>query len=103
MKPCAHTPKLVYCIAPDGEYKIEGRAYRPFRNTAAAWQHVSDMGSRWIFYPIAVVTSIKGIIADGMSKEWIGRRITTLIKTIAADAEHVADYCDRKCPFGLYP
>ncbi len=39
-------------IAPDGACVTEGR----FESVEAAWDRFTDMGSRWIFYPIAVVT-----------------------------------------------
>lgn len=104
--PHPDTPKLLCCIAPDGEHQTEGRPHDPYPSTESAWNRSNDMGSRWFFYPIHVVTSTGKIIADvphGMSKEWIGRRLATLCKAIAAHSEHACDYINGKTPFEILP
>lgn len=106
MIPSHHTPKILHCIAPDGEHVTEKRWYNPFPDTDSAWRWSSDMGSRWFFYPIHVVASIGGIIADvpdGMAKEWIGKRLATLKKAIASDPDHACDYANGKTPFCIWP
>lgn len=103
MVPSHHTPKVLVCIAPDGEYVTEGQP-DPYPDVDAAWRRSSDMGSRWFFYPIHVVTSPGGIIADvprGMSDWWVGRRLATLCKAIAADSQAVCDWLNEKTPCPL--
>lgn len=106
MMPADHTPKLLCCIAPDGEHVTEKRWHDPFPDTDAAWRWSSEMGSRWFFYPIHVVTTPRKIIAavpDGMAKEWIGRRLSTLCKVIASDAQHACDWINGKTPLCIFP
>lgn len=105
MIPSHHTPKLLVCIAPDGEYVTEG-SNEPYPDTDAAWRRSNDMGSRWYFYPIHVVVSIGEIIADvphGMSTLWEGRRLSSLRKAIASNSKHACDYINGKCPFDILP
>ena len=95
----------IHCIAPDGEYVTEGR---DFPDTDTAWQRVNDMGSRWFFYPIPVVTSTgpAAIIRDvpeGMPKEWIGKRFAALLLAIAADPDDSLAYANGDAPFCIYP
>lgn len=90
------------CIAPDGDFVTEGR---DFPSIGSAWDRSSDMGSRWYFYPIHIVTGKRRIldVPHGMPKAWIGRNLNTLRSAIAADPEHACDYANGKCPFLIYP
>lgn len=91
-------------IAPDGEYKNEG----DFETVDAAWRRADDMGSRWFFYPVCVVTgnSRQPRIVDlphGMPSDWKGRTLKKLCAAFAADSEHVCDYVNGKIPFCILP
>ena len=106
MHPAEHTPKLLRCIATDGSMVWEGSFLQPFPDTDAAWRRASDMGSRWFFYPIHVVTSLRGFIADvpnGMSDLWIGKSVYTLARAIEDNQGHACDYIAGRCPFELLP
>lgn len=103
MKPIDHTPKILACVAPDGDYVTENGIYR---NTRAAWDRSNDMGSRWFFFPIHVVCTPGLIVADvphGMPREWVGRKLSTLRAAIASDEEHACEYINGESPFGIYP
>lgn len=95
------TTKKLVCIAPDGATITEGE----FETTEQAWNRSEDMGSRWYFYPIHIVTGEKKIIdtPDGMSKEWIGRNLSTLIKQIQQDEEETLSYANGEIPCPFYP
>jgi len=100
------------CLAPDGTIITESRE---FPTVQAAWDRSSDMGSRWFFYPIHVVTgpgapgihrpALSRIIAvpHGMDAEWKGRALGTLAKALAADSQHAADYCNGLTPLCVSP
>ncbi len=96
------------CLAPDGAIITESRS---FPSIEAAWARSSDMGSRWYFYPIHVVTgpcscpARARIVAvpDGMGAEWIGKTLGKLSQACAADSQHAADYCNGLIPFCVYP
>lgn len=45
------------CMSFDGDYVTEKRGFDTVSN---AWNHASDMGSRWFFYPFCFVTSASG-------------------------------------------
>lgn len=94
------------CIAPDGEHQTE-RGYERdgFPTIDAAWDHANDLGSKWIFYPIAVVTAGETIraVPHGMPEEWIGRKLATLCKAFAADSQHVCDYVNGETPCCVFP
>ena len=99
------TKLALRCLAPDGEHVTEGR---DFPDIESAWQRACDMGSRWFFYPVSVVTTAgsAAIIRDtpeGMPKEWIGRRLSTLAKAFAADPDHACEYANGNTPFCIYP
>ena len=99
--------KTIYklrCIAPDGESVNASRF--DFDTVEAAWEEAGDMGSRWFFYPISVVTTssqraarsiIRGV-PDGMGKHWIGRQFGTLCKAIAENASEVCDWINGEAP-----
>lgn len=90
------------CIAPDGEYKTEGE---DFPSVESAWQRADDMGSRWFFYPVNVVTGKDRIISvpHGMSQDWIGKSFRRLCRAFAAESEHVCDWINGKDQLGIYP
>lgn len=92
-------------IAPDGENVTEGNN---FPTPAAAWQRCNDMGSRWIFYPIPVVTHVSRArtiadVPDGMPREWIGRHLSTLIRALQPNPEETLAYAEGKAPLFVYP
>ena len=93
--------KLV-CIAPDGEFVTEGA----FQTTEDAWNRSEDMGSRWFFYPIHVVTGDKGKrivdVPDGMGRGWIGKELKTLRKVIATESEEICEWLNGNAPCPIY-
>lgn len=93
--------KQLRCIAPDGAFVTE----KYFNTIDEAWDHSSDMGSRWIFYPIHVVTGKKKILAvpDGMSDWWVGKNFSTLCKSIAENSDEVCDWLNGECPCPILP
>jgi len=92
--------KLI-CIAPDGESVTERN---DFKSIDEAWERSSDMGSRWFFYPIHVVTGKRKIldVPDGMSKHWIGRNIETLQREIKANSDEICDWVNGDTPCPLF-
>lgn len=95
----------LHCIAPDGEFITEGREFPAIES---AWNRNENMGSRWIFYPIHVVTTAgkAAIIRDvphGMVKEWIGKRLSSLIKAMKERGEDATNYANGDAPFHVYP
>ena len=93
------------CLAPDGEYITERD---DFPTIETAWNRANDMGSRWFFYPVGVVTSTgpSAIIRDvpcGMPKEWIGKRFARLCAAFATDSQHACDYANGETPYCIYP
>jgi hypothetical protein len=68
------------CISPDGEFKTEGK----FPTIEDAWRRSQDMGSRWFFYPIHVVTSARKIldVPQGVPEAWVGRWLDTFIRAL---------------------
>lgn len=96
----------LHCLAPDGESVREGE----FDSIAAAWERGQDMGSRWYFYPVQIVTgparSDRARILEtphGMPQEWKGRTLGKLKRAFAADSEHAADYCNGLCRLMIHP
>lgn len=84
------------CFAPDGAYVTEGT----FNSVDAAWNRAADMGSRWFFYPISVVTGKKKIldVPYGMSKDWIGRNYSTFMREMAGCADDMCDWINGEIP-----
>jgi hypothetical protein len=71
------------CIAPDG-----------------------DMGSRWFFYPVSVVTGdtprpqlARIIDAPRELRPFIGKRLSMLTKYFAENAEMICDWINGESPF----
>lgn len=89
------------CIAPDGEFVTEG----DFPSIEQAWERSNDMGSRWFFYPIHIVTGKDRILSvpHGMPKEWLGKSIKTLCRAFATHSEHACDYANGQIPFLILP
>ncbi len=96
--------KRLICIAPDGAFVKEGS----FDTTEDAWNRAEDMGSRWIFYPIHVVTGAKGKrivdVPDDMGKGWIGKNLSTLCKAIAEESDEICEWLNgyAPCPISYY-
>lgn len=66
---------------PEGDFVTD---FRDRRTVQEVWQELSDMGSRWIFYPITFVATDKTIKDAPVGLEFlIGKRITTAKKYFA--------------------
>jgi hypothetical protein len=85
------------CIAPDGEHVVERRN---FPTVEDAWRRADDMGSRWIFYPVCVVTGLAKVVAipQGMTEYWVGRNFSTLCKAIAENPEDIVRWVHGEIP-----
>lgn len=80
--------RILRCLATDGEMVKEGE----FNTIKEAWERASDMGSRWFFYPIYVITGKKKILdACGFFKQFVGQNINTLQKFCEANQPLVCD------------
>lgn len=94
--------KRLVCIAPDGEYVTEGK----FETIEDAWDRSSEMGSRWFFYPIHVVTGEKGVkimdVPDDMGRGWIGKNLSTLCKAIASESDEICEWINVSAPCPIY-
>lgn len=66
---------LAILFAPDGEYVTDFE-----RDTKQeVWDEVNNMGSRWIFYPIAFVGTQTTIVDTQEDANWLkGKRIKTV-------------------------
>lgn len=95
------------CMAPDGAIVTEGH----FPTIEAAWQRSSDMGSRWFFYPIHLVTGSTctakraRILAEpsGMPDQWKGKTVGRLALAVKANPEITEGYCNEGTPFCVWP
>ncbi len=92
------------CVAPDGDWITERS---DFPTVEAAWARSGDMGSRWFFYPVHVVTAgkshvIRGV-PQGMPEDWVGRKLTSLAEMIKGHQGHVTAYIKGECPFEPRP
>jgi hypothetical protein len=70
------------CIAPDGDHVTDLRD----ATYSECVKRSEDMGSKWIFYPFHVITTISGFsVADafGEMEYFIGKRLKTLKAAIA--------------------
>ena len=93
---------ILRCVAPDGAYVNECRC----DSVEEAWERNGSMGSRWIFYPIPVITGptnserarIKAV-PDELSA-YIGKSLKTLCLAIAACEKEVCDWVNGEsaCP-----
>jgi len=80
---------------PEGDYVTD---FRDRKTIQEVWNEVAEMGSRWIFYPIAFVATDKTIvdIADNYPDWWKGKRITTVQKYLQDQWKKRADeICNR--------
>lgn len=100
------------CIAPDGAKIVERDRFSPngFDSIEAAWNQNESMGSKWIFYPIRIVTGASKSgrakivsLPHGMSDEWKGKTVDTLIKAIKNNQDEAISYLDGKAPFLILP
>ena len=63
---------------PEGDYVSD---FTDRKEIQEVWEEVSEMGSRWIFYPIPFVATNKTIVDTIEGLEWMkGKRITTIQK-----------------------
>jgi len=94
------------CLAPDGEHVTESQ---DFRTTDDAWERSEDMGSRWVFYPVHIVTTTSNrrpiirAVPQGMPQAWVGRRLETLKTAFQRHPEHALGYCQGNAPFLIHP
>ncbi len=102
-KSISENMKTLICMAPDGATVREGQ----FDSVESCWQRAQDMGSRWFFYPLHLVTgpsrSDLARIADTPREleHWRGRSVRSLARAIAANADHVCDWLNGKTPLAL--
>jgi hypothetical protein len=77
------------CMAPDGATVREGQ----FDSVQDAWHRSQDMGSRWFFYPLHLVTGparsdlARIVDAPRELEHYKGRTLRTLARSIAANSE----------------
>lgn len=96
----------LHMLAPDGEFITEGSN---FPTIEAAWERANNMGSRWIFYPIPVVTGPGSgfpVIRDtpaGMNARWKGKQLRSLIRAMKANPDLALAYAEGRAPFYLEP
>lgn len=92
-------------MAPDGALVKEGR----FPTIEAAWSRASDMGSRWWFYPVCLVTGpsisdrARIVAAPDGAKQLEGFTLRTVARLFAANEQHVCDWINGKCPLEISP
>lgn len=76
----------------------EGDSVTDFRRDTKeeVWNEVANMGSRWIFYPIVVVTTEQTVVdAPAGLKFFIGKRVKTLRKFLQREWDTRKDeICD---------
>lgn len=106
MKTTTRDKYALVCMATDGEYVREGT----FPDIESAWSWAGDMGSRWFFYPVCLVTGLArsnkakiAAVPDGMPEAWIGKTLHTLGLAFQQEEEHVCDYVNGQCPLMLFP
>lgn len=93
------------CLAPDGAAVREG----DFPSIESAWDRSNDMGSRWFFYPVHVVTgpsrSPKArIVAAPQGLEgFIGRPLSTLSAAFAQNSDAICAWINGEAPLFLTP
>ena len=84
------------CLAPDGQCIREGT----FETVQAAWDRSSDMGSRWFFYPVHLVTGpsrglrAKVLAAPDGCEHWEGLTLGRIKRAFAVNSETVCAWCN---------
>jgi hypothetical protein len=90
----------------------DGASVTDFRNIPRkewVWDGINDMGSRWIFYPIAFVTTRTTVVDTPTGLEYFrGKRLKTVRKYLAAQwaerADEIADKLNEGAPYwAIYP
>lgn len=79
---------------------------REFNSVSEAWQRADDMGSRWIFFPVCIVTTEGGFIRgvpDCFPDYWIGKNVKTLCKRFAENEKAVCAYIEGESPLLVFP
>lgn len=87
----------------------EGDSVTDFRERTTVedvWAEINNMGSRWIFYPLAFVTTSKTVIDTPEGLEFLkNKRISTLRKFLkerwAVDAESICNGISEGAPLGF--
>jgi len=85
---------------PEGDYVTD---FRNQPTTSDVWDYINNMGSRWIFYPLAFVTTDKTVIDTPEGLEHLkGKRIKTVVKYLqsfwANDAEEICNTIEAGYP-----
>lgn len=89
------------CLAPDGAAIREGE----FPSVESAWNRAQDMGSRWFFYPVSIITgpatSDRARIIDTPRelRAFKGKTLGTLRAYFAARPDMVAAWLNGEAPF----
>ncbi len=77
-------PFSIRVISPDGDYSTDSSSHS---SIADAIIHASEFGSKWIFYPLHVITDSFNFIADvppEPPQSWIGHPFPSLLAQIKA-------------------
>lgn len=76
-------------LAPDGEHVCEGW----FPTIEACFERAENMGSRWFFYPFALVVDDNSLIVAGCPDLWDALDDSTLsLETMASYMARNVDY-----------
>ncbi len=84
-------------FSPDGEHVTD---FQDKNTVQDVWEEIADMGSRWIFYPIAFVGTNKTISDTPEGLEYMkGKRIETVKKILQnADQSVLCDHLNNGWP-----
>lgn len=69
---------------PSGDFVKD---FRGCKSKEEVWKEIENMGSRWIFYPIAFVATDKTIVDSNGIKAFEGKRISTVKKMLESQFE----------------
>jgi hypothetical protein len=77
---------------PEGDYVTDFKR----DSKQDVWDEISEMGSRWIFYPIALISTDKTIVDAPEGLEFlIGKRIKTAVEFFKAQwKERSTEICE---------
>ena len=77
----------VTVIATDGDHRTEGE----FETVEDAWDYINDMGSRWYFYPVNVVSDHDIIIESPDGFDYLNGMN---VRDLANVATELSDTCE---------
>lgn len=76
-------------FSPDGDFVTD---FRDRSEIQDVWEEVSEMGSRWIFYPLPFVATDKTVVDAPEGLEFLkGKRITTVINFLKSEWKNRAE------------